>query len=96
MNHSKALPNFAPNPYHRFYPRLCTNCARMGYCIVTVHIGAAIRTSAPAGAISLAPTIELYQRFALHLQPHLRIFLEDLRVALAEHLGHPLVGSWPR
>ena len=19
--HSKALPNFAPNPYHRFYPR---------------------------------------------------------------------------
>ena len=54
FTHSKALPNFAPNPNHRFYPRLCTNCARMGYCTVTVHIGAAVRTSAAAGAISLA------------------------------------------
>jgi hypothetical protein len=52
--HSKALPYFAPNPYFRFYPRLCTNCARMGYCTVTVHIGAAIRTSAATGAISFA------------------------------------------
>jgi hypothetical protein len=52
--HSKALPNFAPNPCHRFYPRLCTNCARMGHCTVTVHIGAAIRASAATGAISLA------------------------------------------
>jgi hypothetical protein len=23
--HSKALSNFAPNPSHVFYPRLCTN-----------------------------------------------------------------------
>src|SRR5580700_10541330 len=37
-------------------------------------------------------TIELYQCFALHLQLHLRILLEDLRVALAEHLSYPLVG----
>ena len=53
--HSKALSNFTPNPYHHFYfyPRLCTNCGRMGYCTVTVHIGAAIRTSTAAGAISL-------------------------------------------
>ena len=55
-------------------------------------IGPAIRVSAATCAISLAPTIELYQCFALHLQLHLRILLEDSRVALAEHLGYPLIG----
>src|SRR4029077_19000581 len=37
-------------------------------------------------------TVELFQSFALHLQFHLRILFEDLRVALAKHLSHPLVG----
>ena len=37
-------------------------------------------------------TIELFQGFALHLQLHLRILLEDLRVALTKHLGNPFVG----
>lgn len=36
--------------------------------------------------------VELLQSFALHLQFHLRILLEDLRVSLTKHLGHPLVG----
>src|SRR5690349_14687103 len=35
--------------------------------------------------------VELLQGFALHLQLHLRVLLEDLRVALAQHLCHPLV-----
>src|SRR6267143_5527266 len=38
------------------------------------------------------PTVELLQGFALHLQLHLGILLEDLRVALAKHLSHPLIG----
>ena len=37
-------------------------------------------------------TVELLQCFALHPQLHLRILLEDLRVALAEQLCYPLVG----
>jgi len=37
-------------------------------------------------------TVELFQSFALHLQLHLGILLEDLRVALAKHLSYPLIG----
>jgi hypothetical protein len=37
-------------------------------------------------------TVELFQSFVLHLQFHLRILFEDLRVGLAKHLSHPLVG----
>jgi hypothetical protein len=54
----------------------------------------------------LAPTsrshgaIEIPQSLALHLQFHLRILLEDLRVSLAKHLGYALVrypsGAQPR
>ena len=35
--------------------------------------------------------VELLQSLALHLQFHLRILLEDLRVSLAKHLCDPLV-----
>src|ERR1700682_5063649 len=47
--------------------------------------------SAVTGAISLA-AVEFLQSFALHLQFHLGILLEDLRVSLAKHLSHPLIG----
>jgi hypothetical protein len=43
------------------------------------------------GCHFVGSTIELYQCFALHLQLHLRILLEDLPVAPAEHLGHPFI-----
>jgi hypothetical protein len=36
--------------------------------------------------------VEFLQGFALHLQLHLRVLLEDLRVSLAKHLCDPLVG----
>jgi hypothetical protein len=32
-----------------------------------------------------------FQSFALHLEFHLRVFLKDLRIALAQQLSHPLV-----
>ncbi len=35
--------------------------------------------------------VEFRQGLALHLQLHLRVFLEDLRVSLAKHLCDPLV-----
>jgi len=38
------------------------------------------------------PAVELLQSFALHLQFHLRILFEDLRVSLAKHLSHPFIG----
>jgi len=44
--------------------------------------------------------VELFQSFALHLQFHLGMLLEDLRVSLARHLSHPLIryasGTQPR
>jgi hypothetical protein len=36
--------------------------------------------------------LSIYQGFARHLQLRLRIFLEDLHLALVEHLSHPLIG----
>jgi RHS repeat-associated protein len=46
------------------------------------------------------PAVELLQSFALHLQFHLRILFEDLRVSLAKHLSHPFIayasGTQPR
>jgi hypothetical protein len=38
-----------------------------------------------------SPAVNLFQGFALHLQLHLGVFLEDLRVSLAQHLSHPLI-----
>ena len=35
--------------------------------------------------------VELLQSLALHLQFHLRVLFEDLRVSLAKHLCDPLV-----
>src|ERR1700692_2570612 len=90
--HSKALPNIAPNPSHHFYPRLCTNCARMRL----LHRDCARwnRHQSVGGyrCHFVGSTVDLLQGFALHLQFHLRILLEDLRVALAEHLGYPFIG----
>src|SRR5712692_5555330 len=40
--------------------------------------------------------VNLFQSLALHLQLHLRVLLEDLRVALPKHLCHPLVGHAAR
>jgi hypothetical protein len=69
--HSKALPNFTPSPSHHFYPRLCTNCARMRL----LHRDCA-HWSGHQGVSGyrchfVGSTIELYQCFALHLQLHL-------------------------
>ena len=58
---------------------------------MTVHNGAAIEHQRlPCHFVG--STIELFQSLALHLQLHLRILLEDLRVALAKHLGYPFIG----
>src|ERR1035437_3095902 len=40
--------------------------------------------------------VELGQRLALHLEFHLRVFLEHLGVRLPEELRHPLVGHTAR
>ena len=36
-------------------------------------------------------SIDLFEGLAFHLQLHLRVLLKYLRIALAKHLGHPLV-----
>ena len=47
-------------------------------------------------------TVKLFQSFALHLQLHMGILFEDLRVTPAEQLGYPFIGyvsgteSWSR
>src|SRR6266851_2936847 len=68
-------------------PGLCTNCARMR--LLRHDCAHWSRTSRHH---FVRPTVELLQGFALHLQLHLRILLEDLRVSLAKHLSHPLIG----
>jgi len=92
--HSKALSNFAPNPSHAFYPRLCTNCARMRLlhrdCAQWSHQNVSGDRCHFVGS-----TVKLFQSLALHHQLHLGILLEDLRVALAEHLGYPFIGYAP-
>jgi len=40
----------------------------------------------------IGSAIQLFEGLALHLQLHLRILFEDLRVGLAKHLRYPLVG----
>ena len=40
----------------------------------------------------IGSTVELFQSFALHLQLHLEILLEDLRIAWSKQLGDPLIG----
>src|ERR1700730_4533922 len=49
------------------------------------------RLSQNAGLVS--GPVHLLQRFAFHLQFHLRVLLEHLRVPLPKELRHPLVGD---
>jgi hypothetical protein len=54
LSDCKTLTRFTSIPISPFWFLLCTNCARMGYWTVTVHIGAAIRVLAVTASISLA------------------------------------------
>ena len=72
-------------------PRLCANCGtNEAYRTMTVHNPDVLLRH------FTCLTIDLLQGLALHLQFHLRIFLEDLRVTLPKHLGYPLVGYTSR
>jgi hypothetical protein len=51
--------------------------ARMRTCFFSRHL--------------VGKAVKFLQSFALHLQFHLRVLLEDLRVSLAKHLCDPLV-----
>src|ERR1035437_9250776 len=62
--------------------RLCRNCAKTP--TVRLHCARTLP------AFIRVPD-QLFQSFALHLKFHLSVLLEDLRVALAQHLSHPLV-----
>src|ERR1035438_1392867 len=83
---SKALSNFTTTPIDDFRPRPCTNRALIG----SLHHVRAHFLPTRRGHFA-GPAIEGAQSFVLHLQLHLRILLEDLRVSLAKHLCHPLV-----
>jgi hypothetical protein len=89
---SKVLSNVVTTPNHDFRPRPYQIRA---HCTVTVPERApAFSAEAPAfsAGISFAWRFELLQSFALHLQFHLRILLEDSLVSLTKHLCYPLVG----
>ena len=65
-----------------FYPSLCQNSvktpvARTLLCQNSRHF--------------VGPAIDFVQRFPVHLQLHLRILLEHLRITLTKHLGDPLI-----
>jgi hypothetical protein len=92
--HPKALSNFLPRSYSWLFglDRALTVhlFAQFSYWTTTVHIRSVV-----TGAISPARRLNLFQGFALHLQLHLGVFLEDLRVSLAHHLSHPLIRHRP-
>jgi hypothetical protein len=88
----KVLSRFASAPISQFWSRLCTNCARMGLLYRDCAHWSRQQNVSGYRCNFVGPTVELSQSFALHLQLHLGILLEDLRVALTKHLCHPLVG----
>ena len=62
------------------------------YCVRTVpesQVDGRILAQVDCHFVGLA--IEFLQSFSLHLQLHLRVLLEDLRITLAKHLGDPFV-----
>jgi hypothetical protein len=85
---SKVLSNAVTTANHDFFlnrakivPIPCSlhgDRARMRSCFFSRHL--------------VGMAVQLLQSFALHLQFHLRILLEDLLVSLTKHLGYPLVG----
>src|SRR2546427_6488002 len=82
---SKVLSNFISTPALDFWPRPCTNRALIRSLHHDRAHSFASRRSHLAGSAD-----ELLQGLARHLQFHLGILLEDLRVSLAEQLRHPL------
>jgi hypothetical protein len=56
-------------------------------------IGGEILAQCACHLVGLA--VEFVQGFSSHLQLHLRILLEDLRITPAKHLCDPLIGYAP-
>ena len=87
--HSKGLSNFLPVSIHRFWPRPCTYRAFIRAVLLLnrdrAHLFCRYSCHFSGSAV------KLFQSLALHLQFHLRILFEDLRVSLAKHLRDPLV-----
>jgi len=84
----KTLTEFISSPTPRFSCTLCTNCARMGLLQRDCAHWSRHQSVSGRRCYLIGSTVELFQGFALHL----RILLEDLRIALAKHLGYPLIG----
>jgi hypothetical protein len=86
----KALSNFAPIQIGLNSSQKRVDCAR------TVHEQTLLDHDCAQSGRTLPHfvglAVDFLQSLALHLQFHLRILLEDLRVTLAKHLGYPLVG----
>ena len=78
-------------PISYFRPRLCTNFARMGLLDRDCAHWNRHQLACIYRRVLVGLTIEFIQSFAFHLQLHLRILLEHLRIALSEQLRDPLV-----
>ena len=86
--HYKALPTLSLAKTTQFGLQLCQNCAR----ILSLNHGCA-RIHARIQRHFVCPPVDFLQSFSFHLQLHLRILFEDVRVALPKQLDHPLVGD---
>ena len=87
--HSKALSSFLPVSIHLFRPRPCIYRALIRLPC-SLHRDRAHSFGNRLGHFACV-AVKLLQNVALHLQLHLRVLLEDLRVTLAQHLSHPFV-----
>src|SRR5712664_836599 len=83
FTHSKALPNFTPNPSRHF----------RSHCAKTVPNTLLNRGCARIQRHLIGLAVHFLQSLSLHLQFHLRILFEDLCVALSKELCNPLVGD---
>src|SRR5579863_10004864 len=88
----KGFPRFISAPISWFLFLLCTNCARMRLLHRDCAHWSRRQNASGSRSYFVGSTVYLFQSFALHLQLHLGILLEDLRIALAKHLGYPLIG----
>ena len=87
LSDCNALTRFNFAPVSQIWFQLCTNA------VIAVRLCTLVPPTERQGPPVLFRWLYglAFQSFASHLRLHLRIFLEDLRVALSEHLGYPLI-----
>ena len=91
--HYKALPSSSLSKTKPFWPltvpKLCQNSFLRQSALTESSLS---RIHALIRRHFVCPPVDFLKSLSLHLQLHLRILLEDVRVALSKQPNHPFVG----